>query len=296
MRILLTGGTGYLGSTLAKCFLELGYEVSLTIRQSSDRSRIVDFENELLLFDLDSTSFESSLLAYGPIDCCIHCATRYGRAGESEEDVRETNFSFPKKILELLSNGQLKSFINIDTPIPASVSHYAKYKAEFREFFKNTESVSLRIGIMLQYFYGENEPKGRLVSSLTDAAVNGCSSFDLSPGEQKRDFVHIRDVEQAFRQLLSQINSLPSGYTEYQIGSGKAVSLKELVRIINSKCPKNVTEFRFGALPYRDHEPMEVVATLGAKEQGLGWTPCIDLEDGIEKVIEHKKGKVQCAT
>ncbi len=294
MRILLTGGTGYLGRKLAQQLSASGHSLALIIRSGSDTTALKDCENKVNFLNIESPDFVEGLQDHGPFEVCIHCATCYGRSTETVEQVQRVNFDFPVKLLELLAAQNTRCFINIDTPLPEQVSSYAFYKARFREHLRDQGQVPCRINLPLQYFYGEQEPAGRLISSLAEAALSGASSFDLSPGEQRRDFIHVDDVVSAIERVVDQLQELEDGWHNYELGTGRAVSIKELVALIKKSCPDPQTDFRFGALPYRQAEPMELMADIAKTSSLLDWRPRVSLEKGIEKVIQARMQEAKC--
>ncbi|MCB0328000.1 MAG: NAD(P)-dependent oxidoreductase [Bdellovibrionales bacterium] len=288
MNILLTGGTGYLGSMLCERLVALGHGVTALVRQAASSSSLVTLRESagerLELVELDSADLENEL-GTKSFDLCIHGATRYGRPPETEEDVRETNFEFAKRVYQMSARIGIKSFVNLDTPIPPEVSAYARYKRDFRTFLRADEAIPQRINIVLQYIYGESEPQGRLVRSLVEVSYEQNGAFPMSPGEQRRDFIHIDDVVAAFESLVSSLSELPNGFTQLDLGTGSAVSLRELVALIQNLNPKSSADFQFGALPYRSGEPMEVKADNAYLKTVFGWAPRVSLEEGIARVV-----------
>jgi nucleoside-diphosphate-sugar epimerase len=285
MRVLVSGATGFLGSALCRKLHESGETVVALLRTGGTADNL-----KLLIPELETVHLES-LTDAGHIDMICHLATNYGKTPGGEHLVGEVNFTLPCKLLDYACAQGTRIFLNIDTPIPPETSSYAKFKRQFRNVLQSSLTPPIRLNLVLQYFYGEHEPLGRLVSSLIDSAVSGAESFPLSPGEQQRDFVHIDDVLSGITTVLDMISRTTGpadeGGWEYEIGTGTTVSLQELVGIIRDSVPDCQTNFQFGAFPYRENEIMEAVAdTLRLRE--IGWEPKVSIEQGIRRVVQHR--------
>ncbi|MEC7275448.1 MAG: NAD-dependent epimerase/dehydratase family protein, partial [Bdellovibrionota bacterium] len=117
-KVLISGGTGYLGRHLAKALVD--EEVDILVRETSRRD-ILDKVNYVLKDDLKAT-----------YDCFIHMATAYGRKGESEEEIFATNKTLPLEVLRKIEKKGLV-FIKKYTSFPLGLNSDATYKKEIIE-------------------------------------------------------------------------------------------------------------------------------------------------------------------
>ena len=106
----------------------------------------------------------------------------------------------------------------------------------------------------------------------------------LTKGEQTRDFIYIDDVVSAYEAVIKNLCRIDRGFIEFQVGTGKAVSLKKFVRTV-LKITNSDTRLLFGALPYRKGEIMYSKANNKALKE-LNWEPKFDISKGIRKFIE----------
>jgi len=111
----------------------------------------------------------------------------------------------------------------------------------------------------------------------------------LTKGEQKRDFIFIDDIINAFL-ILFRCPDEQLSFNELDIGTGKQISIKEfivtLVSIIEKIQNKTIkTKLSFGALSYRPLEKMYVSENV-SKLKALGWKPMVDLEEGLTRTIK----------
>ena len=116
MKLILTGGTGFLGSNLLKLLLINNFKVVVLKRSFSSLDRIdsVIQHPNLTLFDLDLENLDD-LFAVSDIDFIIHTATEYGRSQSSIHALLETNFIYPMRLIELGVKYGVKGFINTDS-------------------------------------------------------------------------------------------------------------------------------------------------------------------------------------
>ncbi len=91
-KIAITGGTGYLGSNLARSLASDGNDVILLHRRTSNLSRIKDLSGKIKLVELGSTDL-CSVFRSSAVEAVIHCATAYGRAGEDRDKIFDTNLN-----------------------------------------------------------------------------------------------------------------------------------------------------------------------------------------------------------
>jgi len=103
----------------------------------------------------------------------------------------------------------------------------------------------------------------------------------LTKGIQLRNFIHIDDVCSAYQIVINKINSFTSSYIDLDVCSNYSISIKNLMLILK-KITKSNADLNFGIIPYRENELMMSISD-NTKLSKLGWSPKIDLEDGIRK-------------
>jgi nucleoside-diphosphate-sugar epimerase len=131
--------------------------------------------------------------------------------------------------------------------------------------------------------YGPNDAPNKFVPQIVKKLQENEPYIDITQGEQTRDFIFIDDVVSSYSYVLKSYLTLPIGYIEYQVGTGKSISIKDFILIVQ-KLTKSNTELRFGAVPYRENEIMESVADISLL-QNLGWVSNYALEEGIKKCL-----------
>ncbi len=285
MRILLTGATGYLGSRLLGLCLAAGHEVAVTLRQGTSRQRIQNSLGNVSIIELIHN--RSPILAeYGPFDAVIHTATCYGRNGETLEDLIIANIQIPLSLLCQSNSRGALVFINTDTMVPRTLNAYAFSKGQFAEWGRWKASMEPRlrfVNMQLEHCFGPGDHASKFVSKVLAACINDEVDLALTPGDQERDFIYIDDVVSAFAAVLERVHDLQHGFTSFQVGSGKCTPVKAFVEEIH-RVAMSRTILRFGAVNYRDGEPMRLRADTHALE-ALGWRCKISLKEGIARTV-----------
>lgn len=290
--ILLTGGTGFLGSHLLKTLAEKNYQIVVLKRSFSDVKRIKDvlLQKNILTYDLDKTALKAIFEQCCP-DIVIHCATEYGRKPESVDAVIDCNIIFPLKLLELCVKYQVKAFVNTDSYFNKEglsypyLLNYSLSKKSLKLWLKEYSKKLSIFNLILEHVYGEDDNADKFVMQMIHAIAEKKENIvDLSLGTQKRDFVYVEDVCGVYLKVLQ---NLPSDkkldYTEIEVGTGRAVSIRTFVEKIK-EISNSPTILNFGKLPTREQE----ILFSSAKHNNFSLEKYCTIEQGIEKILKIK--------
>ena len=121
--ILLTGGTGFLGSKMANALVEYGYHVVVLKRASSDLHCLSRVAKSIAFYDVEGLDLSEVFKKEGQIEAVIHTATTYGRSGESNSEIMEVNNVFPSRLLKSAIASNVKTFINIHSDVVVHFYH-----------------------------------------------------------------------------------------------------------------------------------------------------------------------------
>ncbi|MBW4889890.1 NAD(P)-dependent oxidoreductase [Mucilaginibacter sp. HMF5004] len=287
-RILITGGTGYLGSNIINS-LKHRYNFIVLKRPSSSLERIRNALSDIELYDVDSLN--EDVAEKLRIDIVLHCATHYGRKDTDPVNTIEANLLLPLRLLSIFKKTKhAVKFINTDTILDKNISVYSLSKNQFKDwmiFFSNDNAF---INVQLEHFYGPQDDKTKFVTYLIDTFINNVPSLDLTKGEQTRYFTYIDDIVSAFEIILDNSDDFVSGFTDFQVSDDKPVNLKTFVQLVKKITGNTITQLNFGAVAYRKGELMNTNIDSSAIK-ALGWKPKIALEEGLGKAIEIDKKK-----
>jgi CDP-paratose synthetase len=288
-RVLITGVTGFLGSNLAKALVAQGYEVVALKRKNSSLKRIESILSKITTYDLEGLDFSVPFKAHGRIDAIIHTATCYGRNDESPWEVFDANTGFPLRLIDAASLAGVSQFINTDTILDKYLNLYSLSKnqlLEWGKFYSMRKKIKF-INMRLEHFYGSGDDDSKFTTYVINNCISNTSSLKLTLGEQRRDFIYIDDVVAAYLAVLMESKQKHVWFTEYDVGSGHSVSIREFVETVH-RITGSSTRLEFGAVPYREGEVMNSQANITALE-ALGWSCKYGLEQGLKMTIEGQQ-------
>lgn len=292
MKILVTGGTGFVGSHIVNGLLEDKHDVVVLKRTYSNTYRIAKYLDKITSYDIDKYVI-SEIFDRESIDVVIHAATSYGN-NESLSDQIESNILFPVKLLEGAVEHKVQAFINTDTFFNKEtnlsynyLNSYSKTKRIFGELAKSVydNSQTKFINARLEHVFGPNDSLNKFTYNIIFQLLRNVTSIELTLGEQKRDFISVDDVSSAYRVLVNNLDSFYEGYIEVEVGRGTSISIRQFIESAHS-LTNSTTKLLFGALPYRDSEIMDSCADI-SKMKELGWKWEDNVEDGITKIIKN---------
>ncbi|WP_432467994.1 NAD-dependent epimerase/dehydratase family protein [Agarivorans sp. Z349TD_8] len=251
MKILTTGGTGFLGREIITQLLVAKHSVVNIGRRSFGDSRVVD----LNVYD----NYEESVREFKP-DYIIHLAAAFDNTNVDE--ILDVNIKFPLKLLELASHvGSNFVYINTywqlgcDNKIHAPIDLYSASKksmTSFMELYSGYKRVHCK-EMMIYGTYGSTDNRGKLLDILINAAMSQ-QAVKLSPGEQKLNLLNVRTLAAEIINHLIMENDCM--YEKLAFFSEQNYSPIELVELIRKNRDIDV---EFGAIKYRETEVMKPV-------------------------------------
>ena len=275
--ILLTGGSGYLGSSILPILLELGFKVTCLINKTKIKKNNKQF-SQLQLHEILESSFRPKII--------LHTATAYGRKDESDEEIYSTNYYLPNKLIESFDPNV---FINCDTFLAKETNNYASTKIRFvgdiYKKFENKDLDMVFINLKLQHFYGPGARDTNFIIFLIKQMRSKTKEIKLTEGNQERDFIFIKDITNFFELLLTSLDKFQNGFSQIEIGSGKNIKIKELVLLISKLLNYPENKLKFGEVQLRENE--ELVSSVNLdKAFSLGWRPTTKIQEGLMETIK----------
>lgn len=291
-RVLILGGTGYLGSRLAAALAAGGLDVAVLKRQASTLVRLRGLER-LVTFDLEAGGLDAALAWEGGVDAVVNAAGVYGRRGETFEEMLKVNTLLPLQVLERALGRGVPLFLNAGTALSPSLNSYALSKRQFCEWGRllSADGPVRFVDVRIEHFYGPGDDDLKFATHAARAFVRGVAEYPLTEGAQERDFIYIDDVVGAFVTLLDRQEALAPGYVTLGVGSGQAVSVRRFVELLHATS-RSTTRLVFGALPYRPHEVMHSCADI-AELRALGWTPSVSLDEGVARLVAAERAGLE---
>lgn len=269
--VLISGGTGFLGSHVSKLLLDMGFEVHILKRRTSSLKRLDDITDRVTLINVDDFTSNNSY------DYFFHIATCYGRNGETRDEIEYSNVKWPIEIIEKL--GDKTKVINFGTSLDSKVNSYAETKNRFIDLVREQFSNPIT-NLELEHFFGPDD--GKFINYLINSFKKNVESIELTRGEQIRDFIYYKDLLLALRVIIES-----NTFGDIPVGSGNEYLLKSLITEIKEIMGNTKTDLEWGAVPYRENEVMFSVANIDKLKQ-LGWRPTYKFKEGVVEIINNK--------
>jgi nucleoside-diphosphate-sugar epimerase len=296
--VVISGATGYIGGRLAHWLAAQGVAVTAIVRPGSLRLRRDELNArrvEALPYSGDVRGLTAELRAR-PAQAAFHLAglSLAHCAPDRVGELVDANVRFGTEFLEASVAAGCPVFVSTGTfwqhGSGGDAYHptclYAATKQAFQDILAHYVEAGLR-AVTLKLFdvYGPGDPRGRIVDLLLDAQAGG-AAVDMSPGWQALDLVHVDDVLRAYWRAAELLSLEPLPRPDYAVGTGERVRLRELVQLID-KLSGRKASVRWGARPYRAREVM----TPWRGPFLPGWRPQIDLERGLQELIEARRSE-----
>jgi nucleoside-diphosphate-sugar epimerase len=206
-------------------------------------------------------------------------------------NVVETNLILPLRLLQLAAEHGTRAFVNSDTILDPRISNYSLSKRQFVDWMRHLSSRLACVNVALEHFYGPGDDPSKFVTGVIRDLVRAVDSIALTPGDQKRDFIHVDDAVEAFCRIVTFALGAAAGFYPFEVGTSELHTIREFVERVHRLAGSPRTVLGFGALPYRENEVMSSHVDTSAL-RGLGWTPRVSLEDGLRMTIEAERKSV----
>ena len=292
-RVLVTGGTGFIGRHTLPQLVARGFDVHVAgrSRPADDFPSGVTF-HECDLLDADAAGLLPARLAPTHL---LHLGW-YARPGlfwTALENLQWVAASLNLYLAFAKAGGTRAviagscaeydwSYAELDearTPL-APRTLYGQSKHALRTLLEQAglqTSVQLAWGRVF-FLYGPHEAPGRLVSSVIEALLEGREA-PCSDGTQQRDFMHVSDVGRAFAAVLDSNITGP-----VNIASGVCLPVRTVISTLGSLMGA-ADLIRFGAVN-RPNEPPRLAASVDILHGQLGFRPVYDLESGLTNTVD----------
>jgi UDP-glucose 4-epimerase len=298
MRVLLSGGAGFIGSHVAEA-LGCHHEVAIVDDLSSGKRENMPEGAHLYEADIRS-GCEEVFEDFGPEALCHQAAQM-----DVRRSVREPDFDAEVNVfgtIRLLDNcveygvgkvvfastggavyGEQREFpATEDHPqYPLSPYGVSKLACERYLYYYHAQYGLPYASLRYSNVYGpKQDPHGEagVVAIFSGNLAEGMTSTTNGTGEQTRDYVYVEDVARA--NVLALEGEAPSG--AYKVGTGSETSVNELYRLLLGISGKNLAPEHGPAKP-GEQLRSSVDPTLAGRV--IGWRPEVDLTSGLEETL-----------
>lgn len=303
MKILVTGGAGYIGSFMVKRLLEKGEDVVVIDSLERGNKEAVDSKAKLVVGDLKEKSFVENVFAQDKFDAVIHFAG-FISMGESMQNpfiYFQNNIFASLNIMEEMVKTKTDNFIfsssagvygnPVKVPIPEDHptnpgNPYGESKLMVEKlmvWYQKTHglnSVALRYfnasGASLDGSLGEqHNPETHIIPNIIRAILKGESfklfgtNYETKDGTCVRDYIHVLDLVDAHILAIEKVKK-DKGMLIYNVGTGNGYSNKEVMEMVKKVSGK---ELSVEEVQRRPGDANSLIADVARIKQDLGFAP-----------------------
>jgi UDP-glucose 4-epimerase len=302
VKILVTGGAGFIGSHVVDAFLKAGHEVVVVDDLSTGRRSNLNPGAKFYQVDIRSPQLADVFMDERP-DIVDHHAAQMDVRRSVEDPLfdADVNVLGSIKVIEQARMTGVKRFIYISTGgavygepeyLPCGEDHpvnpicpYGASKHTVEHYLYMYQEMYGLEYVVLRYpnVYGpRQDPHGEagVVAIFTGQMLNGEQVVINGDGHQERDFVFVEDCAGANLLALDAKGS----NSIYNLGFGRGTSINEIYTHL-----KKITGYANTAKrgPEKAGETRRIYLDASHARDELGWVPTIGLEQGLEKTVDY---------
>ncbi|MBT4935417.1 NAD-dependent epimerase/dehydratase family protein [Candidatus Woesearchaeota archaeon] len=306
MKILVTGGAGFIGSHVVQALLERGDEVVIIDDMNSyynpqlKRDRVEQFKNRVTFYKISIWDYNAmkTVFQMHTFDKICHLAAQAGVRHSLENPFiyNKVNVLGTLNILELMKEFGLKDIVyassssvyggNEKTPfavedtVDKPISLYAATK-RVNELYAYTYHHLYGFNCYGLRFFTVYGPWGRPDMALfkfTKALLNNQPIDVYNEGKMKRSFTYITDIVAGIIMSLDNVK----GNDVFNLGSPKTVELNYFIECIEKELGKTFVK---NMMPLQQGDVPTTFADIAHTQDVLGWEPKVGIEQGIKEFI-----------
>jgi UDP-glucuronate 4-epimerase len=306
MKILLTGGAGFIGSHLLERLLARGDDVAVVDDFNTYYDPAIKRGNlpagGFRLYERDIRASAEIVVREKP-DVVVHLAARAGvRPSQKDPALYESvNVAGTLVLLEACRTAGVRRFV-----FASSSSVYGNAPVPFREDFDDLRPISfygvtkllgehyVRIysrlhglqATCLRFFtaYGPRQRPDMAIHAFTAAIAEGREIPMFGDGSTERDYTFVTDILQG---LLGAIDR-PEPFAIYNLGESRVVTLRRLIELIGRLVGKTP---RVKQLPEQPGDVQRTFASIDRARERLGYAPKVGIEDGLREFVAWWRAK-----
>jgi UDP-glucose 4-epimerase len=302
MKLLITGGCGFIGSHVTELAVKRGHKVLVLDNLSTGQQEYL--ADGALFFKCDITAWldlVSEFVDFEP-DIVLHLAAQAAISRSWDQPTNDAwqNVIGTLNILRVSERKQVQRVVVASTsavysqesifPIslgdrlePNTPYGISKLAAESYARLLFPNSIVLRLGNVYgprQVPLGENQ----VIAHMLEHFEEGKPFYIHGDGNQERDFVYVEDVAEAFLQAAESSSSPGT----YNVATGNSISIMKLAEMFAAQ---------YGVPDYKwehddKHDPRRMVGLdVSASSKRLGWTAKIGIQEGLRRTISWRKAK-----
>lgn len=301
MKVLVTGGAGFIGSHLTQLLCDLKYQVTVIDDLSAGRREFVDRRARFIKGSLVEAKLLDSILKNQRIVFHLAASTIIKDSFKKPWEHFENNFFNSLNLLEAMRKNGVKKIVFSSSaavygepekvPIQENdstkpINIYGASKLTFEQVLAVYNRCFGIESVILRYFnvFGPrdecNKTPSRAVPIWSRAILKGGHLPLYEDGKQKRDYVFVGDVAQANVAVIPLIKDSQI----FNVASGRAIKLRDLIAMLEKLTMKKAKIKKLGKRP---GDVRILVADITKMKQASGWQPKTTLLQGLKKTLDY---------
>jgi UDP-glucuronate 4-epimerase len=313
MRILVTGGAGFIGSHFVEKCLQLGHAVDVVddfndfYDPAIKHANLAGVSKEIGIHEVDIRDGEGVLkiIREGRFDTIVHLAARAGVRPSIKEPKLyiDTNITGTWNLLEAARQSNVPRFISAssssvygvlktapfreDMALNQTISPYAATKLASEQLCSNYAHLYGLRTINLRFFtvYGPRQRPDLAIHAFTRSISEGQPIKKFGDGSTRRDYTYIDDIIQGMLACLTYDGALCD---IFNLGESQTTTLNELIAAIERALGKTAI---VDSYPEQPGDVPLTFADISKARQHLGYDPQTKIDEGIPKFVEWYRAR-----
>ncbi len=313
MKILVTGGAGFIGSQIVDAYLERGHEVSILDNLSTGREQNINPDARFYQADVCDRERVLEIFREGKFDALNHHSAQL----DVRVSVNDPQYDAEQNIIGSLNLLQAAKETGVERIVfassggtvygeqqvfPADESHpldpispygVAKLTVEkYLHYYYHVHGIKYAVMRYTNVYGPRQNPHGEagVIAIFCDRMFKGEQPVINGSGEQTRDYVYVGDVVRANVLATEKVEEAGVTGEAFNVCTNTEITVNELFGMLNEMLGNTFIE-KHG--PAKKGEQMRSVCTFDKAQQRLGWTPEIYLREGLEKTFQYYKANSQ---
>ena len=305
MKILVTGGAGFIGSQVADAFIADGHDVYIIDNLSTGNEKNINHKAHFLKYDINSLDI-LKIFEKEKFDAVNHHAAQIDVRKSVNDPIFDASINILGTInlLQSCIKTGVKKFIFASTGgaiygeqeyFPADENHPTKPVSpygitkltieKYLFFYKNEYGLNYTILRYANVYGPRQNPLGEagVVAIFTNKLIKNENPIINGNGNQTRDYVFVEDVVKA-----NIINLNNNSSDIYNVGTGIETSVNEIFSKLN-KISGGIAEEKHG--PAAKGEQLRSVITSDKLYKKFDWKPSVKIDDGLKKTFNYFESK-----
>ena len=312
MNILITGGAGFIGSTLADKLLKENNKIfvidnfndyyDVRLKEKNVSVNLNNPNYKLYRGDICDRELVANIFAETKIDTVVHIAARAGVRPSLEDPLEyvRSNIEGTINLLENMSKADVKKIVfassssvygnckaekfSEDLKVTEPISPYAATKSACEQFLYTYSKLYGINSVCLRFFtvYGPKQRPDLAIRKFIELIEKNEPIPVYGDGSTMRDYTYIDDIVSG---ICSAINYNKTPYEIINLGGGSPVTLNQMIATIERVLGKKA---KIERLPMQAGDVNKTVSDITKAKQLLGYTPKTSFEEGIRKFVEWR--------